>query len=241
MTDPRQIEQVRRYLLGELPENEREAIAGRIFEDDGWHSLAREVENDLIDDFARGSLSRDEEARVRKFLSDTGQHDRLTVARAIAARARKSYSGPKVVLVFVSLAAILIAVLVTAFYMVRKPLILEQAKSKPVAPARAPVVFAFQLPPAVRGGTLPVIRIPSGTEFVEAVVELETGHDSYRLDLADQSGRGVAQGETRTPGSYRLRVPAAALNPGRYEIKVTASTGAGSPEPIAFHEFTIGN
>src|SRR6476646_4070686 len=82
---------IRSFLLGEMPTEERAAFQQRIFEDDEVFLRVKAVEDDLADALAREELPTDEAERVRTFLEESSQKDRLPIARALAkAEARKS-------------------------------------------------------------------------------------------------------------------------------------------------------
>jgi hypothetical protein len=57
---------MRRYLLGDLPEAEREALEQAYFADEGRLAEVWEVENQLVDDYVRGMLPRAERERFEQ-------------------------------------------------------------------------------------------------------------------------------------------------------------------------------
>jgi CHAT domain-containing protein len=70
-----------RYLLGELPEGERQQLEERYFADDGLYDELRATERDLIDKYVQGELSRHEREKFeRYFLSAPGRRNRLKFA-----------------------------------------------------------------------------------------------------------------------------------------------------------------
>lgn len=62
---------LRRYLLGELPEEETEAVEERLLHEDGLFELAEAVEGDLLAACARGELSQAEQERIQWRLAST--------------------------------------------------------------------------------------------------------------------------------------------------------------------------
>jgi len=72
------------YLLGELSKVERSEIAERYFRDDDLFDELLEVERELIDKCARGSLSEKDQEALKHYLANLpdGQ-ERLAVARAL--------------------------------------------------------------------------------------------------------------------------------------------------------------
>jgi hypothetical protein len=75
------------YLLGYSPEEEREAIADRLFSDDQFADSLAEAERDLLDAYARGELSSKDRAAVNsRLLISERQLEKLHLAKALAAR-----------------------------------------------------------------------------------------------------------------------------------------------------------
>lgn len=74
-----------RYLLGELPEAERDALEEAFFVDDDAFEQALAAEDELLDAYARGELSPGERARFEAlFLSRPRVRERVRFARALA-------------------------------------------------------------------------------------------------------------------------------------------------------------
>ena len=81
--------EMRAYLLGQAPETDAVCFEERLLEDEQMFTALRSVEDDLFDEFARGTLSATERAR---FLERYGaEHDRLLVARAFVHSALCSF------------------------------------------------------------------------------------------------------------------------------------------------------
>lgn len=57
-----------RYLLGELPEDEQQALEERFFEDSELFAQLMEVENELIDNYVSGELNPDHRKKLEKTL-----------------------------------------------------------------------------------------------------------------------------------------------------------------------------
>lgn len=75
-----------RFLLGDMPDQERASFEDQYIKDaDLFHELV-ELENDLLDLYALGALSRSERQRLeRSFLADPERSKRLPFARALIA------------------------------------------------------------------------------------------------------------------------------------------------------------
>jgi hypothetical protein len=80
-----------RYLLGQMPDHERSNFEEQYQKDAGlFHDLV-EVENDLIDLYAIGALSKKEQEQMGTFLADPDRQKRLEFAKTLA-----HYPGPAV-------------------------------------------------------------------------------------------------------------------------------------------------
>lgn len=74
-----------RYLLGELSEEEQNRLEDRAFSDREYLRIVDTVENDLIDEYARGELSDIQRLRFeRRFLASPGRQRKVEFARALA-------------------------------------------------------------------------------------------------------------------------------------------------------------
>lgn len=72
-------ELLRRYLLGELPEDEERSVEERLLRDDELAELAEAIESEILEDYARGELSPAQRRRVDGFLASSPS-GRLTLA-----------------------------------------------------------------------------------------------------------------------------------------------------------------
>lgn len=64
-------ELLRQYLLGDLPEEETEAVERRLLQEDDLSELAEAVESEILEAYANGELSPERRARVERFLSSS--------------------------------------------------------------------------------------------------------------------------------------------------------------------------
>ena len=76
----------KRYLLGELPEEERTGIEERYFLDDEEFEQFEIAEDELIDRYVRDELSAEERRRFEKLLVAPGFTERVELAKLIAQR-----------------------------------------------------------------------------------------------------------------------------------------------------------
>lgn len=89
----------RRYLLGELPEDEAAALEEACFTSQDAFERVRGVEDDLLDDYVAGDLAAGERQRLEaRLLRSARQRERLTAARALhlagGQRSRSEARGP---------------------------------------------------------------------------------------------------------------------------------------------------
>lgn len=75
---------MRRYLLGELPEDQQAELEARYFADDELFELLLATEDDLLDRYARGEFSEHERKRLeRHFLQSQARRKRLMFTEAL--------------------------------------------------------------------------------------------------------------------------------------------------------------
>lgn len=74
----------RRFLLGDLPLEERERVEELAFDDPETFALMQSAQDDLIDDFVNGELSPEERERFQNyFLAQPGRRQDLRIGRAL--------------------------------------------------------------------------------------------------------------------------------------------------------------
>jgi hypothetical protein len=92
-TDPDLL--LRRYLLGELPSDEANAIEARLFLDDEYAEMLAMVEEDLVDDYLYDDVSGAERTQFEKiYLSTEAHRETLGAARALKGVLAKPASKP---------------------------------------------------------------------------------------------------------------------------------------------------
>ena len=84
MTETSQTEEMKRFLFYEMSEKEREAIEDRFFEDSDYFYELSELENDLVDSYARGDLKGNDLIRFEKSLTKSpDRREQIKNARAL--------------------------------------------------------------------------------------------------------------------------------------------------------------
>jgi hypothetical protein len=237
MTEPTD-DTLRDWLLGTLAPGEAETLEQRLIEDEAFAARLRAVENDVLDDLARGALAGDERARAAAYFAATPQDRvRLRIARALAAvgteanaatsprgrgqlrdsarthatRPRRRWSAAALALA--GLAAI--AVIGLRLY----------------PSATVPLAFTITLTNGQQRGASSIeIAVPAGAREVRLQAEVDGDAGAHYLLSIDDTF--AASGlPVRTTGAYRFvetEVPAAALAPGAHRIRVVAESGAPS-------------
>lgn len=75
---------IKRYLIGDLQQEEQLAIEERLFLDGQYFQTLQAIEDDLIDDYLYGELPPDERSKFEKhFLSTPERHEALKIAEAL--------------------------------------------------------------------------------------------------------------------------------------------------------------
>lgn len=229
---------LRDYLLGRMAENDAERLEERLLEDQELFLQLRAVEDDLLDDVARGQVD-------ASFLNST-RAKRLLFARALARR------GTNIVpiarrwwITAAAAAAAAIAIVFLAQVDDRRPRLSTPAgQSVTRGQAAAPVLHAVSitLGTSRSSGAANVITIPKNATTLEFRVRINPADtfDRYAVELRTADGRIVAQSDqikaVAEGGELVLpfAVPASSLNDGSYELAVH-----GDNEPLGFSTLEV--
>jgi hypothetical protein len=77
---------LRRYILGDLNENQRERLEDRLFADENFSLLADETEQDLVDEYLRNELNQSEKQLFEtNFLKTENQRRKIEIAKTLQA------------------------------------------------------------------------------------------------------------------------------------------------------------
>jgi len=238
MTEPTD-DTLRDWLLGKLAAGDAEALEQRLIEDEEFATRLRGVENDLLDDLARGALAGDERARAAAYFAATpNDRARLRIARALAAvgaeahaaraprgrghvesarthamRPRRRWAAATLALAGVA-AVVLIGVRLSSNF------------------SPTPVAFTITLTDGQQRGASSIeVAVPAGARELRVQAEVDGGEPGtrYTLSIDDTfAARGLA---VRTIGPYRFveaDVPAAELTAGSHRVRVAAESGTPS-------------
>ncbi|MCK7472216.1 MAG: hypothetical protein MZU95_16730 [Desulfomicrobium escambiense] len=181
---------LRGYLLGSLAPESRESLEKRLFSDDRifWERLCL-VEEELIDDYARGVLDDEESLSFeRHFLCTNERRAKLEFARALEAHAARQQTAPRRAWDWLRgpVASPAWAVAVAATLLLALPALVWR-----LAAARAPQgeISAWLAPGLVRdvGGELKRLPISPGCRLVR--LQLDSGPGGAR-QLPGDAARG---------------------------------------------------
>ncbi len=240
---------LRGYLLGRLAPESRESVEKRLFSDDRifWERLCL-LEDELVDQYARGELDADETARFeRDFLVTDERRAKLDLAVSLKeyverwqARRRRAWDWLRA-----PVASPAWALAVAATLLLAVPVVVWQ-----VAAARGPrgEVSAFLSPGLVRDveGELTRVMLPAGCQLVH--LQLDPGlaeHATYRATLHEVAGDELwARDKLRAaPVEGRMAVtlslPCDLLPPEDYYVRLEGESPGAAPVPLERYDFRV--
>jgi hypothetical protein len=241
---------LRGYLLGSLAPESREAVEKRLFSDDRifWEHLCL-VEEELIDDYARGELDGEESERFeRNFLCTDERRAKLEFARALKAHVeqhelanrRRAWAWLRGPVASPAWAVAMAAVLLLAL----------PAMVWRFAAAHGPQteVSAWLSPGLVRdvGGEVKRLPIPPGCQLVR--LRLDPGvaePDGYRATLHEVAGEELwSQSGLRAVSvdgrpAITLTLPCELLPTGDYYVRLRGVLPGGDPEILGRYDFRV--
>jgi|SRR5579871_613800 len=225
-----------RYLLHQMPEDDRAAFLDRWSDDPELHEQLRMAESELFDAYAGGDLGPEERRRVEEYLLvSESQRQKLAFAEALrtslSRRPRRRIVWP-----WLSAAAAVIVLAGMSFWFESRP-------SRPELRPSPGGLYAISVPTDELRGTPERhrLRLPNGTELVRLDFQFEPGEQAAAYSAAiTQAGQtvwteGPVRGILRGP-AYLVPVwiPATALKAGTYEVRLTADG-----KLAAYYQFSI--
>ena len=228
---------IRAYLLGNLDEESRGRIAGRVLTDENFHDLVLSAETDLLDAYARDELPEPERSLLAARLADSrGLRERLEAARALQEFPVESdtlsrgafagwLSGPGLL---VRAAALILAAGLGAWWL--------------IGPTSSEPVSVLLFPHTVRGeGSVPGFSLSQATPRIRLQLALEDSPEGaeYSVSLFDPEGTRLLEVGDLTPlaiegGSViEVTLEASRLSRGEHEIRLRKVRSGGNLEPTA--------
>jgi hypothetical protein len=117
------------------------------------------------------------------------------------------------------------------------------------APAPRSIIASLTLLPGISrgGGDKPSLSIPRGASLIRLQIGIdpEEQYKTFAVDLRSVAGRQVWTRKNLTASnrsgarSIGLTLPATALKPGEYELKLTGVTEGGATEDVGFYYFDV--
>jgi hypothetical protein len=249
-----------RYVLGNLPPEEMEALDERSIVDPEFAERVRAAEHDLADAYARGELSaQDRMTWERGPGASRDGLEQVRLARALQLREGKPRSGVTRAAStrrWALAAAAVIAVATATVYVLRpggpsqSTRASAEVRPAPSLPASAPPIASFvtlTLPiPTRKAEEPPLLVIPAGVQQARITLRLEPSEFvRFSLALLDMTTKRVvwrADGlapESRADGrTLTAEVPTELLQTGRAIFQVTGVTQSGS-ELVGMYPLTI--
>lgn len=210
------------YLLGLLPEEERERVREQFLADDEAFDRLRDAENDLFDAYVRGQLSQPHrQAFEQTLMRQPDAPAKLQAAHAMAPSAPRRQR----MAIWLMAAAAMIAL---GLYFV----LLRLAPGEKAPVTVATVVQPFRLTAIARAGEVQRLKLTANS--VEFTAEIPAGPrlGSYAVEVERQgvtvySGNAAPEG-----GQLRWRVSNLAVGPHVARI-------GPAEQPLAFYEFIV--
>jgi hypothetical protein len=248
-TDKADDEVLRGYLLGRLAPESRETVEKRLFSDDRvfWEHLAL-VEEELIDQYARGELDGEERERFeRDFLCTDERRSKLELARALKAYVERRQECPRRAWDWLRgpVATPAWALAAAATLVLALPAVVWQ-----LAAGRGPQgeVSAWLSPGLVRdvGGELARVTLPPGCQLVR--LRLDPGlteRPAYRATLHDVAGDELwSQDKLRAAAvggrtAVALNLPCDLLQADDYYVRLEGVSPGGDREPLDRYDFRV--
>ncbi|MFN7935248.1 MAG: hypothetical protein U0R19_18100 [Bryobacteraceae bacterium] len=230
---PEQDDLARQYLLGRLPEAQREQIGERLFSDDAFYEVVQAVEMDLRDAYARNELSgRDRDDFEAHLLHTERQRKASRMSSVLAKRLPKRSPKPARSWMQWALVAAAAVAIPTAFYaaylqqqvrLLRRTEIASQLRP---ASAQTPAVVSLFLPGIVLRGadTLPQLRLPAAEAMVKLEMEVPAA-GPFVATVSDAAGTELFRqsGLRPTDGAVTLWLSASTLPAGPLDVRISAN------------------
>ena len=225
----------RRYLLGDVSEDERDAIEQEYFADDRALERMEAAEEELAEDYLANRLGADDRGRFERHYLSAPQHRRrvetiraLTAAGSRTPARASAWTLPRAAIAAAALLAVAAGVWWTSGSGRRSGAVVEKG---PVALA-PPQVYAVALSPdSVRAGSdSPPVRIPAGTDVLR--LQLEGEPNGPKLERLRAVVTRVAGGEVwrGAADDARIEIPAATIRPDDYLVTLFSADASGAEQ-----------
>lgn len=256
--------QIRRYLLGDLPELDSQRLEEEFFASDDRFSEVLDAEDHLIEEFLQRKLrNRDRERFEAQFLSTERGRRKVAMASAIAnvsrtppvERSERTTVRIRPLAIAAAIAVLVIGagVLIEMVQARRdvKELASEVGRlrsatvSRPERPPQSGTVFPLVLYAMERGSSSAAIVLPTDAAADLWLVLPSDDYPTYIAALQSVDGQTLATARSlrSQPINGRraivFRLPAASLAPATYVVALNGDKGRGLVEPVEDFSFTV--
>ena len=240
--------EVRRWLLGLLPEAESQSLEERFVTDASLYEELFIIEDELIDDYLAGKLTADERTAFETyFMNSTQRQEQFRIANALRAYIGDSkqpaqpppvarpglFRMPLATVSFVAATLLIVAFGWLAFSL-RAP-----------GTGSAATIVLSPSGTTRGGGNLQTVSIPKGAEVVQLELRLSRNDfQKYRATLLNADGNLVQKSDDLAPTavgtpSITFTVKAAQLLPGEYQLKLDGRGADGIFESAEGYRFVV--
>lgn len=250
LTDDKVLEDLRRWLLGLLPEQESRVLEERLIIDSELYEELFIVEEELIDDYIAGRVSAAERAAFQSyFMNSPERQEQFRIANALrvyigdtketeppaevtpAVYANVSQSRSRWPLASISLLAAALVIVAMVWFAVRL---------QPASTGRSMSVVLTPGGQTREGGTVQRITIPPDTDTLELDLKLtRNDFQKYRATLLNSDGSAVQINDNLSGPTPRVSVKTQQTPPGEYQLKVDGLNADGSFESTDSYRFIV--
>jgi hypothetical protein len=223
--------EMRAFLLGEMPADEGARLEARIFEDESAYDALLEARYDLVDDYVRNELSPVERRQVERRVLGTIEPEAMTLAEALARHRSSAGSAPAGPAaspdraerpdwrVWAAAAAAVVAMATAGSLLVENRRLtadLDAARQTPAPapPASSPSIASLRLSAqTTRSAEVAAATIPPDAQIVDVALSVDEALPSYQVAIEGRQGRVWFQrlAGRGTDGAVHVWVPAAVL------------------------------
>jgi hypothetical protein len=247
-------EQMTSYLLGRLPESDRETVRERLLAEPDYFQSMQAMETELCDSFVRGELSGEDKAAMERMSAESEYWaQRIRIARALHTALPPRAAEPRTTfrwLPWSITAAAVAASMVLINNNQRSPGTIPTAPpsaSNPVVESKQPVIAEWTLAQAtLRDGVAPpVFQVNKNVKLIHIQVDAREldAKRQYRAVLLTAAGKPLFTQEalTTTGPSVDFWISVAMLPSGAYELALTPASPGTAPEPETAYAFRVEN
>jgi hypothetical protein len=223
---------MRAYLLGQLPQSEREEIEMSAFQNEVFDSEVQEAEMDLLDDWARGRLSTaDARIVVQRFPVEKRRAALLLAQKAQHRTQNRANVAPW----WLAAAAAMILSLPAVYFWRQSRSLkveLESARlprAETAAPAPEVATLALRNPSTRGAAAGPAFSIAPSAQFIRLTAGAVPEFPLYEIRIeSSEKGLVFSQVAPLSSSEPTIEVPSQILGDGNYDVMVFGRKGDSS-------------